>query len=517
MRASIKEPTGVDNLVANLKGRILNPEVIKALIFQNQKYLSEKKSAVLNEVKEQSPLFVITGQQTGLFGGPLLTFYKAISAIQSAKTLKSQLGIPVVPLFWLQSEDHDLEEIAIATVEIPSGENKVISLVDEAVKINRQSVSRLKLGEEILRGVSELKDSIAGLPHEELVRELVENNYTPDNSWAASFLGMFGAIFQDTELLFFDLDASGLKSLPEVRAVFKKSISDAATIEEILLNTTNESNLTNGVVIKNGSPLLFIGDKKFNRYRLISKDNQSFVFPGGTDNFDSQGLIEAIDSDPTNVSTSALLRPIIQDTIFPTLAYIGGDAELVYHRQLDDLYGYFGLFAPILLPRGKFRIIGRKSQSIVDELKLSLSDFLLSDDEVGGKIRASGQKFGLDTEQYATLVGESIAKVTVALEGVVKEVDPTLLDPLRKSENSAVHAYLQFLSKLKKASYQRDSVILKRIEKIRLQVFPFGKEQERELSLVSVLARSGLALIDKLQTDNELFDGTVKTVIREEI
>jgi uncharacterized protein YllA (UPF0747 family) len=170
-----------------------------------------------------------------------------------------------------------------------------------------------------------------------------------------------------------------------------------------------------------------------------------------------------------------------------------------------------------LLPRGKFRIIGRKSQSIVDELKLSLSDFLLSDDEVGGKIRASGQKFGLDTEQYATLVGESIAKVTVALEGVVKEVDPTLLDPLRKSENSAVHAYLQFLSKLKKASYQRDSVILKRIEKIRLQVFPFGKEQERELSLVSVLARSGLALIDKLQTDNELFDGTVKTVIREEI
>ena len=516
MRASYKDKASVGLLVESLASRKLSAETIESLVNLNSKINSEAKLKAISKLKDNAPLFVITGQQVGMFGGPLLTLYKALGAIKAAKLLSAKLQRDVLPLFWLQSEDHDLLEIASCTVLSDNGEPTRLELNSDTVKLNRKSVSEVLLDEDILPVVSELKLNLAKYPHAENLLKSVEQSYLPGNSWNTAFLSLFADLFKDTELLFFDLNDSALKQTVLVKELFRKSIVDFAKIESTTSQSTTEQSITGGVTIKSGSPLCFVEDGNGDRYRLTLAQDGKFL-AGGNLSLTKQQLLELVDNEPLRFSTSALLRPIVQDSLFPTLAYVGGDAELQYHRQLDAVYSEFLLTPPLLLSRGKFRLLGRKTKLIVDDLGLDLNAYSLSDEKVGELLRKQGHQFGIDSNLILIETSNEIEKLALRFQKLVQDIDPTLEEPLKKSSAAAINAFSQFISKLSKASIQKDSVILNRINKIRNLIYPFGTEQERELGLISILARTGQGLLAKLEENYGDFDGKVQTVVIEEL
>ena len=137
--------------------------------------------------------------------------------------------------------------------------------------------------------------------------------------------------------------------------------------------------------------------------------------------------------------------------------------------------------------------------------------------QIGELLRAKGKQFGIDSSGYLNKVSTEIEKLTMNFEPLVKEIDPTLEEPLKKTTATAINAYSQFLGRLSKASLQKDSVILNRIEKVKSQLFPSGKEQERVLGLVSILARTGRELIPRIEEQSGTLDGKIQTLVIEEL
>ena len=527
MRPQLNNEESLMSLVKALSSRELDPAIRDALHKTNVSSTGASKSEALNKL-ERNPLFVVTGQQVGLFGGPLLTFYKAVTAIRAARDMERRLGRPVVPIFWLQSEDHDLAEIDTVTLQNSNGVSKALSTVlttgfptsgslsKDGERENKRSVSKVKLHEGVLDALNELAATLEGAAYSAGLVEVLRSAYAPGSTWNESFLKLYQLIFADTELLFFDLQLESLKSLPDVRDVFERCIKRQSEVESLLLASSRENRIENGVQLRENSPIFFFELDSGDRRRLL-KEEGSFGIKKDSPLLTESQLLECLAKEPWRFSTSALLRPLVQDTIFPTLAYIGGDAELTYHRQLDKVYSEFNLPLPLLLSRAKFRLLGRKTGEIVQELKIPLDAYRYADDDLARELRSNGISFGLDTDELLANAESGIMQIASELKGITLGLDPTLLDPLEKTARSALRPFEQFLGKLKKAAYLRDSVIMNRIERVRSLIFPLGNEQERELSLASVYARTGPSFLDTILERAGGYDGEVQILRVEQL
>ena len=518
MRARFEDKQSLAALVQKLDSRVIAPEVISALVSLNSAYSSPSKLESFSKLKGPPPLFVITGQQVGLFGGPLLTIYKAVTAIKAAKELSKELNRAVIPVFWLQSEDHDLVEVASCTVISSSGLPKAFSYDLERAKGNRQSLSEVLLGDEISPLLQDLSGALLSEPYAVELLGTLRNCYVPDVSWSEAFFKFYSELFKDTELLFFDLNRSKLKETLSVKEVFRKSITELAQIESTLINSTKEEKIVDGVLIKPNSPLCFIEDKEKNRFRLTLEEDGFYRVKNQPNiSFSKSELLELIDKAPERFSSSALLRPIIQDTLFRTLAYVGGDAELNYHHQLNTLYQQFSLLPPLLIPRSKFRLLSKKADQIVNELLLDLDDYNLENEKIGDLLRSKGKPFGIDGDLYLNEVGVEIGRLSRKFKELLEQIDPTLEEPLRKTSATALNAYSQFISRLSKASIQKDSVVLNRIERVRAEVFPFGIEQERGLGIILILARIGPGFLQLVEEQCGLSNSGFHKIVLEEL
>lgn len=517
MRASLQDEKSVESLVQSLSNFKLIPELINSLVSLNSQETAIKR-ATIEKLRGPAPLFVLTGQQVGLFGGPLLTFYKAVTAIKAARVLSEKLNRVVLPVFWLQSEDQDLLEISKFTYITPVDELKTLCVDSELAKVNRKSVGKVPLSSETKSFLDTLTLDLQGLPLSKEILDSLRSAYSGEKTWSSAFLSFFSDLFKDTELLFFDLNHTALKDTSVFKKVISRSIHEMSDIERILTRATDNRSSAEGVFVKQNSPLCFIEDDESSRFRLVLGVDEKFSTNQTKGlSFSKTELLNILETHPERFSTSALLRPIVQDFFFPTLAYIGGDAELKYHRQLDDLYPFLGLTPPLLLSRSKFRLLGRKTSKIVQDLGLDLDSYGLSDSQIGALLRSRGRPFGIDAETYVNEVTISIDELSSKFQVMADAVDPTLAEPLKKAAGNANNAFRQFISKLERASIQKDSVTLNRIERVRRLIAPFGKEQERELGLVSVLARTGLSFLEVILELSNRFDGVVQTLVIEDL
>jgi uncharacterized protein YllA (UPF0747 family) len=482
----------------------LSNRLTKPFLFTNQKLFEEFKifnSALALHPKQHQNLetlnkgegvVVVTGQQLGLFTGPFFTLLKIITTIKAATELEQESGIRCIPLFWLQSEDHDFEEIRETFVPRSTGELKSIALAPR--EINRKNIS---CEDEILPAsisqlLSEWKEATSFLKDGQKVFDILQASYNEGSSLSGALAKTLSKLFADSGLLFFNLRALNDHSF--LKETYQKIISSHQDIHT-LLSTQNEllikNNIKPQVALKADSPLLFVHSQKKNNPRNRLKIGENFDFS------------------PELFSSSALIRPIIQDLILPTAAYIGGPGESLYFKQLFPLYDFFSLPAPFFVPRRRVAIADAKQDEHLKSLPLTLKD--LSSDDLAGKLAGALDEVSLHVSELEQFTTNSLSPIFAEYEARFKPLSNTLFDSLQKSKDKIQHPFTQLIERYKKALIEKDGVTHDRALKLQKYLYPNGKDQEQIFCGMYFLAKFGLDLIPKLlestmpfQDDNEV-------------
>jgi bacillithiol biosynthesis cysteine-adding enzyme BshC len=444
---------------------------------------------------------VVTGQQVGLFVGPLYTFYKAASAIAMARALEAESGVRCVPLFWLQTEDHDFAEIARCRVRGGDGAPVTLALADERPEDARVSVAHRRLGPEVGALVDALAAALAGAPAAAEVTALVRAHYVAGRPLAGAFAGLIAALFADEGLLVFDpRDARVARA---AAPLYARALDRAPAIEAGLRArgaALEAAGLDQQIPVREGCALLFFHPHARGaegpRFRL-RRDGPRWGLAGADEVLDDVAVRRALEGDPLRFSTSALLRPPVQDALLPTAAYVGGPAEVSYFAQLGPVYDELGLPQPLVAPRARFRVVDAATRRRLAQLGLAAADADRPRAELLARV-AAAHAGGARPEDLRRRVADAIAPAVDALAREVTAAEPGLARAADRTRASVARALDRLLGRYAHDLGARDAAAVARLDEVLRALAPGGASQERVYAWPSLAARHGAAAFKAL-------------------
>ncbi len=340
----------------------------------------------LRRLSQAGSFAVVTGQQVGLFSGPAFTIFKVLTTVRLANYLREQ-GLPAVPVFWLATEDHDLAEVAeVGTLD---DEYNLISLADHGDSPSpRSSVGNVRLTQESTEALARLEASLPSGPARERLLQDLRQTYTPGATWVDAFgrftarlLSPWGVILLNpldpaVHQLSAEVYSQALEQAPELRAtVLERSQSLIRSGYHAQVNVPEDSTLV--FVTREG-----------NRLPIHQRDGDYFV--EGTQRVSIEELRSELADDPMAFSPNVLLRPLVQDTLLPTIAYVAGPSELAYLAQAQVLYQTFGRPQPVFFPRAAFTLVDHRIEKLLEKYRLSVEDVWLGEEHLNRRIAAVG-------------------------------------------------------------------------------------------------------------------------------
>ena len=422
---------------------------------------------------------VVTGQQVGLLGGPLLTLLKAATAIARAKQVTAASGVEHVPVFWLATEDHDLEEIdqaalltktTVETLRLPTPR-----------KHSSAPVGEIALG----AGAGALLDQACELLGYSPVCDLLRECYASDSTFSSGFARLMTRLFAAHGLIV--LDASGREFHSLGSATLRYAIEHAAELEERLLARTAELEAEKyhaQVLVKPGASLLFlvseIGGTTAREPLRRSTDGTWKVGTGSSARSIDQAELLCIAAEaPERLSPNALLRPVFQDTLLPTTAYVGGPAEVAYFAQSAVLYEQIlGRLTPVI-PRLSATLIERSIGAVMEQHEIGLPDALTSAESLAQRLGARAMP--IEAKRRLASAGNALDEALGAAEGYLASLD----ESLGRSANVSASKMRYQMNRLRRlaASFelQREASLRKHAAAVTLHLFPHGHPQERLL------------------------------------
>jgi bacillithiol synthase len=423
---------------------------------------------------------VVTGQQAGLFGGPLFTLYKALTAIKLAERVTREHGVPSVAVFWVESEDHDWDEIASCSVLDNEFQRRAITTRPPA-GAGQAPVGLLTFTEDINATLDELA---ATLPSTEFTTALVENlrrAYRPGVNIGDAFARWMEHLLGHLGLVVFECSDRAAK--PLASAVFAHELTHPGKTWQ-LAGAAGQELASHGyhaqVEGSHGGAALF----RLNGTRTP------------VDAADPQALEQEARTRPETFSPNVLLRPIVEDTLFPTICYISGPNELAYLAQLRNVYEHFGVPMPLFFPRASATILDSASARFLARHELPLEALQPRDDATLNKLLAASLP---DSVTDALREAEDgIARTLAAVIETVPAVDATLEGAARSTLGKLQHDLSALRGKVISAAKKRDETLRRQFLRAQAQAFPDGIPQERALGSVALINRYGPALVDTL-------------------
>jgi bacillithiol biosynthesis cysteine-adding enzyme BshC len=480
--------------------RRASPAVLEVLAEQQARLpASDARRAHLSALARGEAAVVATGQQVGLFLGPLYSFYKAASAIAAARALEAESGVRSVPLFWLQTEDHDYAEVAACRVLGADGAAATLALPPEAPAEARVSLAHRRLSAEIRPLVGALGTALAGLPAADEVVALLGAHYGPDRTFAEAFAGVLATIFAEDGLLV--LDPRDARVAAAAAPLYARALDDAEALEAAL-RSRGEALARAGfevqIPVRDGCALVFFhaGDARGPRYRLKRAAGARWELAGASRTIDDAEARRVLASDPLRFSTSALLRPLVQDALLPTAAYVGGPAEVSYFAQLGPLYDALALPQPLVVPRARFRVIDAATRRRLHALGLSGEDAERRRDELVTRL-AKGAAPGPRPEELRR-VADGVAPVVDALAAALLGADAGAGRAVARTRATVDRALARLVARYERARASRDAVAMERLEKVQRALAPDGVPQERAYAWPSLAARHGVLPLRRL-------------------
>jgi bacillithiol biosynthesis cysteine-adding enzyme BshC len=440
---------------------------------------------------------VVTGQQVGLLGGPAFSVYKALTAIRLANELTAN-GTNAVPIFWLATEDHDLAEVNHCFFGARTGFERFELGVAGA---EGRRVGEIELGEAMRENSSRASALLEGAAAEEVARWITET-YRPGETFGSAFAKLMTRMFAGHGLLFLDplspelhrLSAQTmLRALKDHEALAKELVGRSAALERAGLHAQ--------VKVSENSTLVFrIVDGR--RVPVRPKDG-GFLAGNTQESFEVTS--KAMENHPEQFSANALLRPVIQDTLLPTIAYIGGPAEIAYHAQTSLVYKRLLGRAPAILPRATFTLVTSHLRNLLQKYKLDVRDVFAARQKLRAKMEAEVLPREL-TERFA----EGEKDLQTLLEGLrepLAKLDQTLAGALDTATEKILYQFNSVRGKAGRAEGFRTGVLDSHEREIISLLLPNNQLQERSLSILPFLAAQGVELLDQLERNIKIGGG----------
>ena len=446
--------------------------------------------AAAARLRDAKTAAVVTGQQAGLFGGPLYTLLKALTAVRLARRLADEYRTAVVPVFWVDAEDHDLDEVRGCHVL-----NGKLARVPVALDVGAPpgtSAAAVALDESIREALDALRATLPPTEFTAEVNDALADSYAPATRlveafarWLERLLGRHGLVVYD---------ASDPAAKPFVRSLFKREVGSPGRTAKLAAETGAElAGLGYHAQASPapGSVALFRLDGTREAIRTVDG-----AFSTGGRTLDAETLLADIETDPARFSPNVLLRPIVQDTLLPTVAYVAGPNELAYLGQLRRIYAAFDVPMPVIYPRASATIVDAATVKFLNRYGVDFGELRPSDDAALNRLLAS--QIPEAVEQAITAAEQSTAGHLDAIRNAVPAIDPTLAGAVASTGGRIEREIRNLRGKVVAAAKRRDSTLRRQFERARAQAFPGGAPQERSVAGVYFLNRYGFPFIDRL-------------------
>jgi len=440
-------------------------------------------SPALELLARPKTVAIVTGQQVGLFSGPAYSIYKALTAARIAEQLNEQ-GIPAVPIFWLATEDHDFAEVNHTYVF--DSDHRVVKLSVNGQQGTERPVGTIPLTDPPL---DRLREALARFPYGEEVAELVAGSYQPGVTLGAAFQALLERLLAGRGLLFIDpLDASIRRM---AAPLLREALRDGANLHAKLQDRNRELEAAGyhaQVHVEAKTSLVFLleGDRR------ITLRRQNGGYASKDRSYSTEELMDLAE----HLSPNALLRPVVQDYVLPTVAYVGGPAELAYMAQSQTLYEDLLDRMPVMAARSGFTLLDARTAKLMGKFGLTLPNLLHGEDELRARIAAKLIPSAV-TQEFER-VQESTTKSLDELIATLQSFDPTLAASAAKSRAKILYQLSKLQGKTGRETLNRDQRAAADARYMSNLIFPEKHLQERFYSILPFAARYGLGLMDTL-------------------
>jgi len=483
--------------------------VLKSI--KERKYQREKLSSILKEqsrrfdspeevykkiefLKEPDSLVIFTGQQTCLLGGPLFIIYKALTTIKLAQELSFRFSRSFIPLFWLDSEDHDFEEVR--STSIIDKENQLEEIRYSPAKTpSGEPMYKVVLEEEINSCVEKLASSLHPTEFKDEVVQALENCYSKGESISASFakwitrlLGKYGLVIVDP----------GDKELKKLAVdFFLKEIENPSKSMKLAKETgkTLESSGYHQQVVKSEEMVnLFLEVEE--KRSTLKWSGEAIQIDGVDRKLNKNELSQIIEEEPERLSPNVLLLPLMRSYLFPTAAYIGGPGEISYYAQLKSVFEFFDVPMPVVYPRASITLIEDKIKQVLQKYSLEFIDLFQDPEILINSVLK--KKFPDPLENTLEKKKNEILKILDSLEQELISSEPALKQNLETTRGKIDFELKRLGEKLFQAYRQKDQTLKEQVYKAKNNLFPANKLQERVLNLSPYLIKYGFGFVDFL-------------------
>jgi bacillithiol biosynthesis cysteine-adding enzyme BshC len=457
---------------------------------QHQRSAPSDALAASARLRDPQTVAVVTGQQAGLFGGPLFTLLKAITAIQLAERVGREHGVPTVPVFWIDAEDHDWDEVR--SCGVLDGELNLADItIGTPPGAGEAPVARVRLDDSVRQAIDE---AVARLQPTEFTRVVVDglrSAYAPGSSMVEAFGRWLESILGPHGLVVFDSSDPRAKAF--AAPLFAQEIAQAGTASRLAAAA--------------GAELTARGYHA----QVTPQDEYAAVFhldgvrapiPAS----EAAAWLDRVRTQPAEFSPNVLLRPLVQDTLFPTVGYVAGPNELAYLAQLRGVYAAFGVPMPLMYQRATATIVDANVMRFLSRHDLRLESLRPQDEgalnqlleaQIPPAVTMSMDEAVRAVSERMEMLSRAVVQLDSTLEGAARSAAARMQDDLKK-----LHA------KIVQAMKRRDDTVRRQFRTAQAQAFPGGHPQERALGFVYFLNKYGDGLVDRLLDELPLDQGT---------
>jgi bacillithiol biosynthesis cysteine-adding enzyme BshC len=462
---------------------------------------AERTFENISLLRESDAVAVVTGQQTGLFTGPLYTIYKALSAVRAAECLRGR-GFKAVPIFWAASEDHDFAEVSEAFVIDRNGQ---LERLNSNESTHGESVGEVELDPSIQATVSALFDTLKPTEFSGELRTCVATAWHSGAFFSAAFEQMLSILMREFGLVILDPLDARIKKL--AAPMYAAAVLKADEIVSALTERDKElksAGFEPQVAIEPDHFPMFWHSDECVRVALRRTEKGTFRTKDRAKEFTVDELAAAVTHEPSRFSPSVVLRPVVQDFILPTVCYFGGGAEIAYFAQNSEVYRVLGRPVTPILHRQSFTVVEPKHARTMAAYDLKFTDLFSG---LNSLLPEIVDRY-LNRETSATFadVEDKINTELNRLDRELSEIDPTLAENLANRRRKIVYHLGALRAKYHKAQLRKDETIDRRITSMFDSLMPKHALQERTLNVSYFLNQYGSRFIDWMYRAVDLDD-----------